>query len=140
VNDSVEAPHPLDLLVDEWLTVPDVADKLGTDASKVRRLVQERKVLATRRGDPRVVSIPAAFLVPGHLANPAQPTAPREGQPWSVLASLQGTLTVLSDAGFSDDDAIAWLFTPQDGLPGSPIDALRAGRKTEIRRLAAAEL
>ena len=61
-------------------------------------------------------------------------------QPWTVLASLQGTLTVLSDAGFTDEAAIEWLFTPDDSLPGTPIEALRAGRKTEIRRRAAAEL
>lgn len=137
MNASADA---LDLLVGEWLTVPDVADRLGTDPSKVRRIVQERRIVGTRRGDPRVFSIPASFLVPGHLANPAQPTQPEAHEPWTVLASLQGTLTVLSDAGFSDEDAIEWLFTAQDALPGTPIDALRAGRKTEIRRLAAAEL
>ena len=47
---------------------------------------------------------------------------------------------MLSDAGFSDEEAIEWLFTAQEALPGTPIAALRAGRKTEIRRLAAAEL
>ena len=137
MNDSSET---LDRLVDEWLTVPDVADRLGLDASKVRRIVQERRIIGVSRGDPRVFSVPAAFLVPGHLANPAQPTQPAADQPWTVLASLQGTLTVLSDAGFSDEAAIEWLFTPDDSLPGTPIEALRAGRKTEIRRLAAAEL
>ena len=137
MNASAES---LDQLVGEWLTVPDVAERLGIEATKVRRMVQERRVVGTRRGDPRVFSIPASFLVPGHLANPAQPTARVADEPWTVLASLQGTLTVLSDAGFSDEDAIEWLFTPQEGLPGTPIDALRAGRKTEIRRLAAAEL
>ncbi|KQY47814.1 transcriptional regulator [Cellulomonas sp. Root137] len=137
VNDSAET---LDRLVDEWLTVPDVADRLGLDASKVRRIVQERRIIGVRRGDPRVFSIPGAFLVPGHLANPSQPTNRDPDQPWAVLASLQGTLTVLSDAGFTDEAAIEWLFTPDDSLPGTPIDALRAGRKTEIRRRAAAEL
>jgi hypothetical protein len=137
VNDSAEN---LDRLVDEWLTVPDVADRLGLDASRVRRIVQERRIIGVRRGDPRVFSVPAEFLVPGHLANPAQPTNRDPDQPWAVLASLQGTLTVLSDAGFTDEAAIEWLFTADDSLPGTPIDALRAGRKTEIRRRAAAEL
>ena len=109
MNDSAET---LDRLVDEWLTVPDVADRLGLDASKVRRIVQERRIIGVRRGDPRIFVVPAAFLVPGHLANPAQPTAPDADQPWTVLASLQGTLTVLSDAGFTDEAAIEWLFTP----------------------------
>jgi hypothetical protein len=137
VNDASDA---LDRLVDEWLTVPDVAERTGLDAGKVRRLLQERRLVGVRRGEPRVLSIPAAFLVPGHLANPAQPTTPRADDAWTVLASLQGTLTLLSDAGFSDEDAVAWLFTPDDSLPGTPVDALRAGRKTEVRRRAQAEL
>ncbi|WP_426592231.1 Rv2175c family DNA-binding protein [Cellulomonas sp. McL0617] len=137
---NASAADALDILVGEWLTVPDVAERLGTDPSKVRRIVQERRLVGSRRGDPRVFSIPEAFLVPGHLANPAQPTQPDAHAPWTVLASLQGTLTVLSDAGFADDEAIEWLFTAQEALPGTPIEALRAGRKTEIRRLAAAEL
>ena len=45
---------------------------------------------------------------------------------------------VLQDAGFTDEQAIRWLFTPDDTLPGRPIDALRDGRKTEIRRRASA--
>jgi hypothetical protein len=126
--------------VDEWLTLPDVAERLGLEVGKVRRLVQEGKLVAIRRGDPAVASVPAAFLVPGHLANPAQ-AQPIEGAPaWTVLASLAGTLTVLSDAGFAPDEAVAWLFTPDDSLPGTPIAALRAGRKSEVRRLAQAEL
>ncbi|WP_421734060.1 Rv2175c family DNA-binding protein [Cellulomonas sp.] len=137
MNDS---PETLDRLVDEWLTVPDIADRLGLDASKVRRIVQERRIIGVRRGDPRIFYVPGAFLVPGHLANPAQPTNRDPDLPWAVLASLQGTLTVLSDAGFTDEAAIEWLFTPDESLPGTPIDALRAGRKTEIRRRAAAEL
>jgi Rv2175c C-terminal domain of unknown function len=44
----------------------------------------------------------------------------------------------LGDAGFSDEEAIIWLFTADDSLPGRPVDALREGRKTEIRRRAQA--
>ncbi|GCE75982.1 Rv2175c family DNA-binding protein [Cellulomonas biazotea] len=137
MNDSTPAP---DDLVDEWLTLPDVAERTGLDVSKVRRLLQERKLVAVRRGEPRVLSVPAQFLVPGHLANPAQPTTPRDDAASTVLASLHGTLTVLADAGFSDEEAVTWLFTPDESLPGTPVDALRAGRKTEVRRRAQAEL
>ncbi|MDM7831397.1 Rv2175c family DNA-binding protein [Cellulomonas edaphi] len=129
-----------DALVDEWLTVPDVAERLELDAGKVRRLVQEGRLVGVRRGDPKVFSVPAAFLVPGHLANPSAPSR-AEGLPqWTVLAALQGTLTLLRDAGFSDEEAVVWLFSELEGLRGSPIAALREGRKTEVRRLAQAEL
>jgi hypothetical protein len=63
--------------------------------------------------------VPAAFLQDGH-----------------VVDSLKGTIVVLSDAGFSDEELIGWLFTPDESLRGRPIDALREGRKTEIRRRA----
>ncbi|MCC2319921.1 Rv2175c family DNA-binding protein [Cellulomonas xiejunii] len=130
----------LDLLVGSWLTVPDVAQMLGVDAGKVRRLLQERRLVAVRRGTPPVLSVPAACLVPGHLANPAAPDVPSEDRPWAVLASLQGTLTVLDDDGFSDEEAIVWLFTEEESLGVAPIVALRAGRKTEVRRVAQALL
>ncbi len=77
-----------------------------------------------RRGEPAVFVVPAPFLVPGHLANPAQPADPQASSRWAVLASLQGTVTVLADAGFSDAEAIAWLFTADDVLDARPIDAL----------------
>jgi hypothetical protein len=137
VNDT---PSTLDSLVDEWLTLPDLSERLGLDVGKVRRLLQERRLVGARRGDPKVLSVPAQFLVPGHLANPSQPSHTEDGPAWTVLSALQGTFTVLSDAGFSDEDAIAWLFTDDPSLPGTPIAALREGRKTEVRRRAQAEL
>lgn len=133
-------PHPDDL-VDSWLTVPDVADELGLDAGKVRRMLKERRLVGIRRGTPPVLSVPAAFLVPVDAANPsADEDADADGPVAraTVLASLQGTLSVLGDVGLTDADAIAWLFTADDSLPGRPVDALRAGHKTEIRRRAQA--
>ncbi|SFK02228.1 Rv2175c family DNA-binding protein [Cellulomonas sp. KH9] len=134
------SPSDLDQLVGAWLTVPDVAQMLGVDPGKVRRLLQERKLVGVRRGTPPVMSVPAAFLVPGHLANPAAPDVPSDDRPWTVLASLQGTLTVLGDDGFSDEETLAWLFRVEESLGVPPIEALRAGRKTEVRRVAQAML
>ncbi|MCM0638316.1 Rv2175c family DNA-binding protein [Cellulomonas wangsupingiae] len=130
----------LDQLVGSWLTLPDVAQMLGVDTGRVRRLLQERRLVGVRRGSPPVLSVPADLLVPGHLANPAAPDVPSDDKPWTVLASLQGTLTVLADDGFSDEETIGWLFAVEDSLGVSPIAALRAGRKTEVRRVAQAML
>jgi Rv2175c C-terminal domain of unknown function len=58
-----------------------------------------------------------------------------EGGP---LPELRGTLTVLADSGYDDEAAVRWLFTPDGSLPGRPVDALREGRKTEVRRRAQA--
>ncbi len=130
----------IDDLVDEWLTVPEVAERLDLPLNKARRLVEERRIVGVRRGEPPVLRIPASFLVPGHLANPAQPGSPSESPEWAVLAALQGTFTVLTDVGFDDESALVWLFTPADALGCSPMEALRAGRKSEVRRVAQAEL
>ena len=111
----------LDQLVDAWLTLPDVAERLGLDVGKVRRLLQDRCLVGIRRGDPKVMSVPAALL--------------HDDQP---LPELRGTLMVLADSGYDDAAALQWLFTPDESLPGTPVDALRAGRKTEIRRRAQA--
>lgn len=52
--------------------------------------------------------------------------------------SLKGTVAVLRDAAYTDAQAIRWLFTEDESLPGRPIDALRRGQKTEVRRRAQA--
>lgn len=127
----------LESLVDTWLTLPDVAERVGLDVGKVRRMVQERRLVGVRRGEPRVLSVPERFLVPARADDDRDAAATGD---WIALPWLQGTLTVLADAGFSDEEAIVWLFTPDETLPGSPIDALRAGQKTEVRRRAQAEL
>ena len=119
---------------DTWLTIPDLAERLGLTLSKARRLVADRHLLGTRRDG--VLVVPEAFLVPGHLANPAAPGDPASAPAWAVLASLPGTVTVLTDVGFSDAEALDWLFTPADQLGTSPIAALRAGHKSAVRRLA----
>ena len=111
----------LEQLVSEWLTLPDVAQLMGLEVGKVRRLVQDRYLIGVRRGERNVFSVPRALL--------------QDDQP---LPELRGTLTVLSDAGFDDVAALEWLFTPDDSLPGTPIDALRSGSKTEVRRRAQA--
>jgi hypothetical protein len=101
------------------LPLPDVAQLLDVSITKVHGLLDERALAALRVGERRIRSVPAAFLQDGH-----------------VVDSLKGTIVVLSDAGFSDEELIGWLFTPDESLRGRPIDALREGRKTEIRRRA----
>jgi hypothetical protein len=137
----VTDPAALDALVPDWLTLPDVSERLGIDVGKVRRLLQEGRLAAVRRGDPTVLSVPADFLVPVHLANPAAPTAPvpddaPDAARWVVLTALRGTLTVLSDAGFDAAESIEWLFTTDEVLGRTPMAALRAGSKSEVRRRA----
>jgi Rv2175c C-terminal domain of unknown function len=110
-----------DDLVPSWLTLPDLAERLGSDITRVRQLVRDQQVLAVRRGENNVLMVPEAFV--------------QDGQ---VLKGLPGTLTLLRDGRFTDDEALRWLFTPDDTLPGSPVEALVANRGTEVRRRAQA--
>lgn len=106
-------------LVGEWLPLPDVAQLLDVSITKVHGLIDDRALAALRVGERRIRSVPAAFVQDGH-----------------VVDSLRGTIVVLADAGYSDEELIVWLFTAEESLRGRPIDALREGRKTEIRRRA----
>jgi hypothetical protein len=45
---------------------------------------------------------------------------------------------LLGDCGFGDPEAVDWLLSPEESLGAAPIDALRAGRKAEVRRVAQA--
>lgn len=102
-----------------WLTVPDVAERLALTPSRVRRLIEDRHLVAVRRDG--VLSVPETFL-------------DDEGP----LPELRGTLILLGDCGYTDDEAVAWLIHEEDSLGTAPIDALRVGRKAEVRRVAQA--
>ena len=111
----------LEQLVGEWLTVPDIGERMGCRLSDVRQMIEDRQVLAVRTGPRNVVSVPSKFF------NDEGP-----------LPELPGTFTVLGDSRMTDAQILRWLFTPDDTLPvqGSPMDALLAGFKTEVRRRA----
>ena len=102
-----------------WLTIPDLTEILGLKVSQVRRLIEDRALLASRIDG--VWKVPAAFIV--------------DGEP---MHELRGTLVVLADSGFSDEEAMNWLLGPESSLGVSPIAALAAGRKAEVRRVAQA--
>jgi hypothetical protein len=55
-----------------------------------------------------------------------------------IVKGVPGVLNVLHDGGYDDRQALTWLFTPDDSLPGRPIDALRENRGTEVKRRAQA--
>lgn len=110
--------------LDLWLPLPDVAERLGVRLSDVRRMLDERQLLARRRGERKVLCVPAVFL--GEHA---------------PLPELAGTFTLLSDAAFSDEEILDWMFARDETLPGgpTPIEAMLAGFKTEVRRRAMEE-
>lgn len=102
-----------------WLTVPDVAERLGVPVTRVRQLLRDRKLLAVR--DDGVLKVPADFV--------------RDG---AVLKGLPGLLTLLADAGYSEEESLRWLFAEDPSLPGTPGQALADNRGTEVKRRAQA--
>jgi hypothetical protein len=109
-----------DALVGEWLTLSDVADQLGIPLGRVKQLLRDRKLLAVKRPEG-TLAVPAAFL---------------DGK--QVVKGLCGTLTLLFDCGFDEPDALRWLFTADETLPGTPIDAIVRRQATEVNRRAQA--
>lgn len=108
-----------DALAGEWLTLQEATERLGIKPARIKQLLSERRLLSVRRGGKPMV--PAAFI--------------QDGQ---VIKGLSGTLTLLSDAGFDDVETMRWLFTADDTLPGTPVQALSENRGTEVRRRAQA--
>jgi len=111
----------VDDLVDGWLTLPDVAEQVGEPITRVRQWIRDGRLVALRCGDPAVLRVPASFI--------------RDG---TVLPALPGTLSLLRDCGYGAEEAVRWLFTVDPTLPGTPVEALAAGRRREVRRRAQA--
>jgi Rv2175c C-terminal domain of unknown function/DNA-binding protein Rv2175c, wHTH domain len=119
-GDVTQIDPVADGLVGDWLTIPEVADRLGLPPGRVRQLLRDRKLVAVQRPDG-TLCVPAAFLDGDH-----------------ILKGLHGTLTVLFDCGFDEPGSLRWLFTADDSLPGTPIQAMTEHRGTEVNRRAQA--
>lgn len=113
--------NDLESLIGTWMSVPEFADALGLPHRTVRRMISDGELLSARIGESNAVAVPAAFVQDGEL-----------------LPALPGTITVLRDARLNEEEALRWLFTPDETLPvvGSPITMLQLGRKAEVRKRA----
>jgi len=100
-----------------WLTMPELAEALHETPGRIRRLLDEHYLVGSTRSG--AFAVPAEFLADGR-----------------ALPALRGTIIALRDVAFSDDEIIDWLFAEEDTLGRSPIASLRAGHKSEVRRVA----
>jgi len=103
----------------EWLALPDVAEQLGLPITRIHQLVRDHALLAVRQDG--VLRVPVELI-----ATP------------NVRKHLPGVLTLLHDAEYNDDEALRWLYTADDSLPGIPAIALSGARATEVKRRAQA--
>lgn len=101
------------------LSASEVAERMGIGPTGVRDLLQAGHLLSVQTADgPR---IPADQL---------------DGD--VLVKHLVPVLTLLRDAGYSGEEALGWLTSPDDSLPGTPLQALHENRATEIKRRAQA--
>jgi hypothetical protein len=101
------------------MNLPDVADKLGIGISKVHQLIRDRQLIAVRRDG--VLRIPAELV-----AND------------TVLKHLPGILTLLHDGGYNDEQALRWLYEPDESIDGCGAKGLGGDRAREVKRRAQA--
>ena len=109
-----------DARVGAWLSLSEVAGQLAIPTARVKQMLRDHRLLGVNRLDG-ALAVPAAFL---------------DGQ--QVVKGLHGTLTLLFDCGFDDCEALRWLFTVDESLPGTPIQAIAENRRTEVNRRAQA--
>jgi hypothetical protein len=109
----------------EWLTMPEVAERLGLAVTRVHQLLRDGNLIAVRRDG--VLRVPADLI-----------SIESDGRA-AVVKHLSGVITLLRDAGYADDEEILrWLYTADDTLPGTPAQALTENRGTEVKRRAQA--
>jgi Rv2175c C-terminal domain of unknown function len=113
------APLELPVAPSGWVNLPDVAQRLAVPVTKVHQMIREGGLIAVRQQ--------------GVLTVPAELIAGR-----TVLKHLPGVLTLLYDAGYTDEEALRWLYTPDETLPGTPAAALDGNGATEVKRRAQA--
>jgi hypothetical protein len=111
----------LSSLVEDWLDWGQTAEQLHVSVSKVRQLIRDHHLAAVVPVPKGGQQVPAALIQDG-----------------LVVKGVPGVLTVLHDGGYDDQEALTWLFTPDETLPGRPIDALRENRGSEVKRRAQA--
>jgi hypothetical protein len=106
----------------DLLPFPDVAELLAIPVTRVHQLVRDGE-LVYMADEEAIRRIPADFIQDG-----------------AVLKSLPQVIRLLRDARFSDPEVLEWLYRSDDSIPGTPVNALRENRGTEIKRRAQAEL
>lgn len=102
-----------------WLTLPDIAVRFDVPITRVHQMIRDHTLIAVRRDG--VLRVPAELV---------------DGE--AVREHLPGVLTLLRDAGYNDEEALRWLYTADDTLPGTPAEALAGNRGTEVKRRAQA--
>ncbi|MCW2785700.1 MAG: hypothetical protein JWP74_2217 [Marmoricola sp.] len=120
-DSSGDQTPDLGALIPSWLDWKDAGDALGVSVSKVRQYIREHQLAAAVPVPGAGQQVPAELIMDGE-----------------IVKGVPGLLTMLHDGNYDDREILAWMFTPDDTLPGRPIDALRENRGSETKRRAQA--
>ena len=104
----------------ELMTIPEVGAALGVNVTRVHQYLRDGQLVGVP-GNGGGRAVPASFLCDG-----------------AIVKGLAPVITLLRDARYADEEIIDWLFRADDSLPGTPIEALRENRGTEVKRRAQA--
>lgn len=97
---------------------PAAAEALGVPVTRMHQYVRDGHLIEVRdAGGKRAV--PALMIQDG-----------------AIVKWLPSVITQLRDARFADAEIVEWLFRDDATLPGTPIEALRANRGSEVKRRA----
>jgi Rv2175c C-terminal domain of unknown function len=102
----------------ELLPLPTAAQALDVPVNRIHQLVRDGHLVEVR-DDRGIRCVPALLIQDG-----------------AVVKSLRSVITLLRDAQFGDEEIVDWLHREDESLPGSPIEALRANRGSEVKRRA----
>ena len=102
----------------DLIAVSETAQTLGVPPTRIKQWIRDGALVVMRNAEG-TRCVPAAFI-----------------QDAALVKGLSGVVTLLRDAGYPDDEVVAWLFRDDDSLPGTPIQALRENRGTEVKRRA----
>ncbi|WKD58981.1 Rv2175c family DNA-binding protein [Corynebacterium caspium] len=114
-------PKPFEFPADESLmTLPAAAERLEVPITRLMDMLNAGTIIAVDTPEGR--RIPELFF----------------GRRRTFAKRVLGVISLLHDGGYSDSEIIKFLFTPDDSLPGRPIDALHGHLAREVLRRAQA--
>lgn len=121
MTDDTTENTDLAALIDDWYDWKAAGVALGVSVNKVRQYIREHHLAAAVPSPGAGQQVPAELIMDG-----------------VIVKGIPGLLTIFHDGGYDDREILTWLFTPDDSLPGRPIDALRENRGSEVKRRAQA--
>lgn len=111
--------------IDEYLSFSQAAQMLGIFPHRIKQLLRDHVLFSVMTEDGRHV-IPACILVPDQYDDGA----------WVPRENVAGTLTLLSDAGYNAEETARWMYTFNEELEQTPIEAIVMGRHHRVNTIA----